>query len=144
MVTSKAGEQELPADAQAVVAMLAAMGASDYEPRVVRQLVALMHRYLGQVFDDALWYAEQAGRPPVALSVADLKEAVAAAVNSRLSAPPPRGFLADLARRQNDQPLPTPPRSAAAGIALPPEEDCLLADAPLMVAPAADGEAMQE
>ena len=48
-------------DAHVVMSVLKSMGVEETDDRVVQQLLEFMHRYVGEVLDDACAYAEHRG-----------------------------------------------------------------------------------
>lgn len=113
---------ELPRDARVMAQLLKSMGVEEYQPRVLNQLLEFMYRYVSEILQDGLMYAEHAGRQE--LSVDDVQLAVQARVNSSFTQPPPRELLLELAKEKNSNPL--PPYPARLGVLLPPEEHCLI------------------
>lgn len=113
---------ELPRDARVMAQLLKSMGVEEYQPRVLNQLLEFMYRYVSEVLQDGLMYAEHAGRQE--LSVDDVQLAVQARVNSSFTQPPPRELLLELAKEKNSNPLPPYPQRL--GVLLPPEEHCLV------------------
>jgi len=78
----------LPRDAKVVALILSSMGISEYEPKVLNQLLELMHRYTTEVLHDALLYSEHAGRPELELE--DVRLAIQNKVGFSFTQPPPR------------------------------------------------------
>lgn len=113
---------ELPRDARVMAQLLKSMGVDEYQPRVLNQLLEFMYRYVSEVLQDGLMYAEHAGRTE--LAVEDVQLAVQARVNSSFTQPPPRELLLELAKEKNSNPLPNFPTRL--GVLLPPEEHCLV------------------
>jgi len=104
--------------------LLNSMGVKEWEPRVVPQLLEFMHRYVSEVLTDSQDYSTHAGRQNV-----DIKD-VRLAIESRLEKggqPLSRQELIRLARRKNQQALPTMPYKVP-GVLLPPDENCLTKD----------------
>ncbi|CAO3674349.1 unnamed protein product [Umbelopsis vinacea] len=112
--------QQQPRDAKIISLLLQSHGVHDFDPKVVHQLLELLTVY---VFQDALVYAEHAGRQDI--DVADVQLAVQGRVSHSFTAPPPREFLLELAHEKNKVPLPLIPEKY--GIRLPHEKHCLTA-----------------
>jgi len=115
--------QQQPRDAKIISLLLQSHGVHDFDPKVVHQLLEFAHRYTSDVFQDALVYAEHAGRQDIDL--ADVQLAVQGRVSHSFTAPPPREFLLELAQEKNKVPLPLIPEKY--GIRLPHEKHCLTA-----------------
>ncbi|KAJ2960869.1 hypothetical protein NQZ79_g3876 [Umbelopsis isabellina] len=118
----EAGQQQ-PRDAKIISLLLQSHGVHDFDPKVVHQLLEFAHRYTSDVFQDALVYAEHAGRQDIDL--ADVQLAVQGRVSHSFTGPPPREFLLELAQEKNKVPLPLIPEKY--GIRLPHEKHCLTA-----------------
>ncbi|KAM7257652.1 hypothetical protein ACFE04_013393 [Oxalis oulophora] len=114
-------DEDMPRDAKMVKSLLKSMGVKDYEPRVIHQFLELWYRYVVDVLTDAQVYSEHAGKPTIECD--DIKLAIQSKVNFSFSQPPPREVLLELAHIRNKVPL---PKSIAAGIPLPPEQDTLI------------------
>ncbi|KAM7254407.1 hypothetical protein ACFE04_003787 [Oxalis oulophora] len=114
-------DEDMPRDAKIVKSLLKSMGVDDYEPRVIHQFLELWYRYVVDVLTDAQVYSEHAGKPTIECD--DIKLAIQSKVNFSFSQPPPREVLLELAHIRNKVPL---PKSIAAGIPLPPEQDTLI------------------
>ncbi|CAM6083479.1 unnamed protein product [Calypogeia fissa] len=112
-----------PKDAKLVKAILRSMGVQQYEPRVVNQFLEFWYRYAVEVLGDAQVYSEHAGK--AALDCDDVKLAIQSRVNFTFWQPPPRETLLELAKIRNSVPLPKV--IGGPGLALPPEEDILIA-----------------
>lgn len=110
-----------PRDARIVSLILQSLGVSDYDPKVVHQLLEFAHRYTSDVFQDALVYAEHAGKSDLDLD--DIQLAIQGRVNHSFTTPPPKEFLLELAQEKNKMPLPLIPEKY--GIRLPADKYCL-------------------
>ena len=100
------GDQVL-ADARFVASLLRSMGVRSYEPRVVTQLLELMHRFTAKVATDAKDLAEFAEKPQI--DEDDLALAVKEHIERNHAAPPTQSALRALADARNAQPLPPLP-----------------------------------
>ncbi|KAI8983750.1 transcription initiation factor IID, 31kD subunit-domain-containing protein [Pilobolus umbonatus] len=110
-----------PRDAKIVSLILQSLGVSDYDPKVVHQLLEFAHRYTSDVFQDALIYAEHASKTDLDLD--DIQLAIQGRVNHSFTTPPPKEFLLELAQEKNKLPLPLIPEKY--GIRLPADKYCL-------------------
>ena len=110
----------LPRDAQLVTAVLRSMGVTEYEPRVLHQLLEFLHRYCTEVFHEGHMYAEHAGRSELECGDVQLALRLKAAASQTGAA----SLIEWMARERNREPLPPAPTSA--GVQLPPQRLCLL------------------
>ena len=110
----------LPRDAQLVTAVLRSMGVTEYEPRVLHQLLEFLHRYCTEVFHEGHMYAEHAGRSQIECEDVQLALRLKAAASQTGAA----SLIEWMARERNREPLPPAPTSA--GVQLPPQRLCLL------------------
>ncbi|CAG8452171.1 7052_t:CDS:2 [Paraglomus brasilianum] len=115
--------QQFPRDSRIIQLICDSLGVRDHEPKVVQQLLEFAHRYTIDVLQDALIYAEHAGRTDI--NVNDVKLAIKGRVNYSFTAPPRRDFIYELAKAQNGVPLPPVPERY--GLRLPHEKYCLTA-----------------
>jgi len=116
-------QKPLPKDAQVMVAILKDMGITDYEPRVINQMLEFSYRYVTNVLDEAKAVSNHARKKTV--DVDDVKLAVQMYAEQNLTSPPTRDILLETARSKNAVPLPIP--RATSGMRLPPERHCLTA-----------------
>lgn len=117
--------QEMPSDAIAIKKILASMGAEDYEPRVVNQLLDFLYRYVTDVLLDAELYAEHTGKASGEASMEDVMLAIQSRTAYSFVQPPTHATLAEVADQLNSIPLPDVTKRF--GLPLPPDEDCLVA-----------------
>ncbi|CAG8611971.1 17872_t:CDS:2, partial [Racocetra fulgida] len=110
--------------------ILRSAGVSDFEPKVVQQLLEFTHRYTIDVIQDAAAYAEHTGKNDI--DDDDIKLAIQGRINHSFIHPPQqevlttqKWFLTQLAKEQNKEPLPQVPLRY--GLRLPPERHCLTA-----------------
>ena len=121
-VISKDGKA-LPKDAQVISSIMKDMGHTDYDPKVVNQLMEFLYRYVTSVVEDAKLVSSHSKKKVV--DVED-KRLVVQMYNQQTAAPPPaRDVLIETARVRNAQPLPVPKSSS--GLRLPPDRFCLTA-----------------
>ena len=113
----------LPKDAQVISSILKDMGHTDYDPKVVNQLMEFLYRYVTSVVEDAKLVSSHSKKKVV--DAEDIRLAVQM-YNQQTAAPPPaRDVLIETARVRNAQPLPVPKSSS--GLRLPPDRFCLTA-----------------
>jgi len=115
--------RQIPRDAQVIQAILKDMGVTEYEPRVVNQLLEFVYRYVTTVLDDAKAYANHGKKKGIDLD--DVKLAVSMQTEQSFTTPPPREILMEIARCKNATPLPAV--KPHCGIRLPPDRYCLSA-----------------
>ncbi|PRP89464.1 hypothetical protein PROFUN_01327 [Planoprotostelium fungivorum] len=106
-----------------VQSILKSMGIEDYEPRVVNQLVELMHRYVSEVLRSSSVYSSHAGRTDIDLS--DIKLAMVARNAKTFIQPTPRELMSQYAESRNKTQLQMPHKY---GVVLPDSGACLLAN----------------
>eukprot|EP00172_Hildenbrandia_rubra_P000173 Plantae.Rhodophyta-Hildenbrandia_rubra.ctg10766.p2 GENE.Plantae.Rhodophyta-Hildenbrandia_rubra.ctg10766~~Plantae.Rhodophyta-Hildenbrandia_rubra.ctg10766.p2 ORF type:complete len:264 (-),score=57.01 Plantae.Rhodophyta-Hildenbrandia_rubra.ctg10766:594-1385(-) len=111
-------EKELPRDARTVKSILSAMGAPQHDPRVVTQLLELVHRYISSVLVDAQVFSEHAEKE--AIDPADIRLAIESQLSFSFSHPPSRDLALQVAAEVNKRPFPS--IDTAAGLSLPPHE----------------------
>eukprot|EP00039_Didymoeca_costata_P030070 m.27758 g.27758 ORF g.27758 m.27758 type:complete len:213 (+) comp7933_c0_seq1:203-841(+) len=118
---------DVPRSAREIMAILKAMGITDFEPRVVPQLIEFAHRYISDILEDASRYAEHRGKTgdEAKITKEDLRLAAQATVDFTCSGPPPREFLMEMASQKNQTPLPIV-EDEKFGVRLPPDRFCLL------------------
>ncbi|KAM3384337.1 hypothetical protein ACQJBY_008787 [Aegilops geniculata] len=111
-----------PRDARVVREILRSVGLEegDYEPAVVHQFVRLAHRYAGDVLDDALAYADHAGR--ASLQADDVHLAIRSNATFGHELPSRQVFL-EMAHSWNKTPIPKPPPGS---ICLPHDQGMML------------------
>lgn len=110
-----------PRDAKTVEAILKSMGVESYDPRVVCQLLELLHRYVSSILTDSREFSEHAEKS--AIDIDDIRLAIRSKCAFNFTQPPPRDVTMRLAAERNAIPL--PPVDQRAGVALPPN-DCQL------------------
>jgi histone H3/H4 len=113
--------KSMPKDAQVIVAILKDMGISEWEPRVINQLLEYVYRYVTSVLDDAKAVSGHARKKLV--DVEDVRLAVQMYTEQNTTSPPSRDVLLDVARAKNSATLPLP--KATSGLRLPPDRFCL-------------------
>ncbi|KAJ0174872.1 hypothetical protein K1T71_009980 [Dendrolimus kikuchii] len=120
---SKANSQtkHIPKDAQVIMAIMKEVGITDYDPRVVNQLLEYTFRYVTTVLEDARLFANHAKKKT--LDSEDLKVAAHLQLDKSFTNPPPREILLEVARVKNGTPLPL--IKPHCGLRLPPDRYCL-------------------
>ncbi|XP_052782860.1 transcription initiation factor TFIID subunit 9-like [Mya arenaria] len=112
-----------PKDAQVMAAILKDMGVTEYEPRLINQMLEFTYRYVTDVLDDAKVYSGHANKK--AVDTEDVQLAVQCRMDHSFTTPPPRDLLLEIARHKNNQSLPL--IKPYSGPRLPPDRYCLSA-----------------
>ncbi|XP_026099080.1 transcription initiation factor TFIID subunit 9-like [Carassius auratus] len=118
-----ASPKTVPKDAQVMMQILKDMGITEYEPRVINQMLEFTYRYVTTIIEDAKIYSTHAKKSNV--DADDIKLAIQCRVDQSFISPPPRDFLLDIARQKNQTPLPL--IKPYTGPRLPPDRYCLTA-----------------
>ncbi|KAI8439098.1 hypothetical protein MSG28_012961 [Choristoneura fumiferana] len=99
---SKASRQEtkhIPKDAQVIMSIMKEVGITEYEPRVVNQLLEFTYRYVTSILDDARVFAGHAKKKNI--DIDDVRLAVQMQLDKSFTSPPPREVLLEIARVKN-------------------------------------------
>lgn len=118
-----ASPKSMPKDAQMMAQILKDMGITEYEPRVINQMLEFAFRYVTTILDDAKIYSSHAKKATV--DADDVRLAIQCRADQSFTSPPPRDFLLDIARQRNQTPLPL--IKPYSGPRLPPDRYCLTA-----------------
>ncbi|XP_028638915.1 transcription initiation factor TFIID subunit 9 [Grammomys surdaster] len=118
-----ASPKSMPKDAQMMAQILKDMGITEYEPRVINQMLEFAFRYVTTILDDAKIYSSHAKKTTV--DADDVRLAIQCRADQSFTSPPPRDFLLDIARQRNQTPLPL--IKPYSGPRLPPDRYCLTA-----------------
>ncbi|XP_012692167.1 transcription initiation factor TFIID subunit 9 [Clupea harengus] len=118
-----ASPKTIPKDAQVMIQILKDMGITEYEPRVINQMLEFTYRYVTTIIDDAKIYATHAKKSTV--DADDIRLAIQCRMDQSFTSPPPRDFLLEVARQKNQTPLPL--IKPYTGPRLPPDRYCLTA-----------------
>ncbi|XP_061431127.1 transcription initiation factor TFIID subunit 9-like [Lethenteron reissneri] len=118
-----AAPKSTPKDAQVMAAILKDMGVTEYEPRVINQMLEFTYRYVTGILDEARVYSAHAKKTSIDMD--DIKLAIQCRMDHSFTSPPPRDFLLEIARQKNQTPLPL--IKPYAGPRLPPDRYCLTA-----------------
>uniref|UniRef100_A0A8B9TQF8 TATA-box binding protein associated factor 9 n=1 Tax=Anas platyrhynchos TaxID=8839 RepID=A0A8B9TQF8_ANAPL len=118
-----ASPKSAPKDAQVMAQILKDMGITEYEPRVINQMLEFAYRYVTTILEDAKVYSSHAKKPSV--DAEDVRLAIQCRTDQSFTSPPPRDFLLDIARQKNQTPLPL--IKPYSGPRLPPDRYCLTA-----------------
>lgn len=102
-------------DAQVIDAILKEMSVSDYEPRVVHQLMEFTNRYVTSILQEAQVFSNYAKKNQIDLD--DVQLAVNMQTDRTITSPPPKELLLEVAREKNNQPL--PPIKSHNGLRIP-------------------------
>ncbi|XP_026051464.1 transcription initiation factor TFIID subunit 9-like isoform X1 [Carassius auratus] len=116
-----ASPKTVPKDAQVMMQILKDMGITEYEPRVINQMLEFTYRYVTTIIEDAKIYSTHAKKSNV--DADDVRLAIQCRVDQSFTSPPPRDFLLDIARQKNQTPLPL--IKPYTGPRLPPDRYCL-------------------
>lgn len=106
-----------------MIQILKDMGITEYEPRVINQMLEFTYRYVTTIIEDAKIYATHAKKSTV--DADDIKLAIQCRMDQSFTSPPPRDFLLEVARQKNQTPLPL--IKPYSGPRLPPDRYCLTA-----------------
>ncbi|XP_028671262.1 transcription initiation factor TFIID subunit 9 [Erpetoichthys calabaricus] len=118
-----ASVKSVPKDAQVMVQILKDMGITEYEPRVINQMLEFTYRYVTTILEDAKIYSSHAKKSNV--DADDVRLAIQCRMDQSFTSPPPRDFLLEVARQKNQTPLPL--IKPYCGPRLPPDRYCLTA-----------------
>lgn len=91
-------------DVQVIDAILKEMSISDYEPRVVHQLMEFTNRYVTSILQEAQILSTYAKKDVIDLD--DVQLAVNMQTDKTMTSPPQKEVLLEVAREKNNQPLP--------------------------------------
>uniref|UniRef100_A0A669PRE3 TATA-box binding protein associated factor 9 n=2 Tax=Galliformes TaxID=8976 RepID=A0A669PRE3_PHACC len=108
---------------QVMAQILKDMGITEYEPRVINQMLEFAYRYVTTILEDAKIYSSHAKKSSV--DADDVRLAIQCRTDQSFTSPPPRDFLLDIARQKNQTPLPL--IKPYSGPRLPPDRYCLTA-----------------
>ncbi|XP_014220061.1 transcription initiation factor TFIID subunit 9 [Copidosoma floridanum] len=114
--------KHIPKDAQVIVSIMKDMGITDYEPKVINQLLEFTYRYVTCILDDSKVYANHGKKKLIDLD--DVRLAVKMQTEKSFTNPPPREVLIEVAKVKNSTPLPFVKPSY--GLRLPPDRYCLM------------------
>lgn len=119
--TKSVNIKHVPKDAQVIMSIIKDMGITDYEPKVINQLLEFTYRYITCILDDSKIYANHAKKKFI--DIEDVRLAVKMQLERSFTNPPPRDVLLEVARAKNNIPLPfVKPNN---GLRLPPDRFCL-------------------
>lgn len=111
----------MPKDAHVMASILSDMGISEWEPRVINQLLEFSYNYVTSVLEDAKMLSGHARKKNI--DVEDVRLAVQMYSEQNVTSPPPRDVLLEVARTKNSSSLPIPKPNC--GLRLPPDRFCL-------------------
>ncbi|EHY66724.1 hypothetical protein NEAUS04_0843 [Nematocida ausubeli] len=92
-----------PRDAKIISLILRSVGIEECEPKVILQFLEVAYKYFIEAVEDAILYAEHAGRSTP--NGADIKLAIQTKVGKYFVPPPPRQFMLEISSRINAKPL---------------------------------------
>ncbi|XP_031449871.1 transcription initiation factor TFIID subunit 9B isoform X2 [Phasianus colchicus] len=110
-----ASPKSAPKDAQVMAQILKDMGITEYEPRVINQMLEFAYRYVTTILEDAKIYSSHAKKSSV--DADDVRLAIQCRTDQSFTSPPPRD--------KNQTPLPL--IKPYSGPRLPPDRYCLTA-----------------
>merc|ERR1719219_587786 len=99
-------ENKMPKDAQVMASILRDMGITEWEPRVINQLLEFAYNYVTTVLDDAKMLSGHAKKKTI--DVEDVRLAVQMYTDKNVTSPPTRDVLLEVARVKNATTLPIP------------------------------------
>uniref|UniRef100_A0A6G1S634 Transcription initiation factor TFIID subunit 9 n=1 Tax=Aceria tosichella TaxID=561515 RepID=A0A6G1S634_9ACAR len=102
-------------DAQVIDAILKEMKVTDYEPKVVHQLMEFTNCYVTGILQEAQVFSTYAKKDSI--DVGDVQLAINMQTDKTVTSPPPKELLLELAREKNNQPL--PPVKSHNGLRIP-------------------------
>lgn len=106
-----------PKDAQVMISILKDMGVTDYEPKVIDQMLDFAYKYVTNVLEDAKSYSSHAKKRTI--DTEDIKLSIQMQCDKSFTNPPPRELLMEIARSKNAQQLPL--IKSNTGARLPPD-----------------------
>ena len=118
-----ASPKSMPKDAQMMAQILKGMGITEYEPRVINQMLEVAFWYVTTILDDAKIYSIMLKKLLLMQMMCDWQSSVL--LTSLLPLLPQETFLLDIARQRNQTPLPL--IKPYSGPRLPPDRYCLTA-----------------
>nr|ADD38027.1 Transcription initiation factor TFIID subunit 9 [Lepeophtheirus salmonis] len=117
-------KDSLPKDARVMSAILRDMGVSEYEPRVLNQLLEFSYRYIASVLEDSKSLSSHAKKKLI--DAEDVRLAVDLLTRQNFTSPPSRDVLLETSRTKNAVSLPVP-KSSSGAMKLPPDRHCITA-----------------
>merc|ERR1711892_154792 len=130
MSSNKNNVNRIPQDELAMRAILKDMGITEYERRVVQQMLEFTYRYTTEILEEARVYSNHAKHSTTqsksaskGIDIDDIKLAVGNYGDRASRAPPRTDLLHEMARLKNNQPL--PPIKPFSGPRIPPDRYCL-------------------
>ncbi|XP_022660005.1 transcription initiation factor TFIID subunit 9B-like [Varroa jacobsoni] len=114
---SRAAHQHTPKDAQVMAALLKDMGVTEYEPKVIDQMLDFSYKYVTNVLEEAKVCSGHAKKRSI--DAEDVRLGIQLLCDKSFTNPPPRELLMDVARAKNAQHLPL--IKSTTGARLPPD-----------------------
>uniref|UniRef100_G1P107 TATA-box binding protein associated factor 9 n=1 Tax=Myotis lucifugus TaxID=59463 RepID=G1P107_MYOLU len=118
-----ASPKSMQKDAQMMTQILKDVGITEYEPRVINQMLQFAFLYMTSILDDAKMYSSHAKKATI--DAEDVRLAIQCRADQSLTSPPPRDVLLDIERQRSQTPLPL--IKPYSGPRLPPDRYCLTA-----------------
>lgn len=109
-------------DAQVIDSILKEMSVTDYEPKVVHQLMEFTNYYVTSILQEAQVFSSYAKKEVI--DVGDVQLAINMQTDKTVTSPPPKELLLELAREKNNQPL--PPVKSHNGLRIPFDKHTLI------------------
>merc|ERR1712142_703331 len=122
MSGNKQNVNRIPQDELAMRSILKDMGVTEYERRVVQQMLEYAYRYTTEILEEARVYSNHT-KHKRGIDIDDVKLAVTNHGDRASRAPPRTDLLHELARIKNQQALPT--IKPFSGPRIPPDRYCL-------------------
>ena len=92
-----ASPKNMPKDAQMRAQIMKDMGITEYEPRVINQMLEFAFRYVTTILDDSKSYSSHAKKATV--DADDVRLATQCRADQSFTSPPHEIFLLDIARQ---------------------------------------------
>merc|ERR1711990_978276 len=122
MSGNKQNVNRIPQDELAMRSILKEMGITEYDRRVVQQMLEFAYRYSTEILEEAKVYSNHT-KHKRGIDIEDIKLAVSNHGDRASRAPPRTDLLHELARLKNNTPLPT--IKPFSGPRIPPDRYCL-------------------
>ena len=117
-----ASPKSIPKDAQMMAQILKDLGITEYEPRLINQMLEFAFRYVTTILDDAKIYSSRAKKATV--DADDVRLAIQFHADQSFTSLPPRDFFIRYRKAKKSNPFSVKPYS---GPRLPPDRYCLTA-----------------
>ena len=98
-----ASPKSMPKDAQMMAQILKGMGITEYEPRVINQMLEFAFLYVTTILDDAKIYSSHAKKATV--DADDVRLAIQCRADQSFTSPPPRDFFIRYCKAKKSNPF---------------------------------------